>query len=358
MKKYHGIQILRCIAASLVVVEHASNNVIRHWTNSSVMPPYGEIGVYLFFGISGFIMFSTQASEQANFAQAVNFFIRRVLRVLPIYVLATSLQFINKFRYGPDYNFLNYLKSLLFIPYIGEGGNFRPILGQGWTLNYEMFFYLVFAMSLLFSRMRSLMLCVLVFGGLSLMQESAQSWPQVLAFYANRIMLFFICGMLVAVVLKYLASPADSASPQRKRFFALPTSLLTIACALLISAGLLATYFLPLAYVFSYYLVMVFATVLLTALIPESAPNWFSQLLIRLGDASYSTYLFHGFLLGALKFISTRISSQQPVWMVAFLLLCVVLANFIGMLAYRFVEQPLARRLKDVRWRPRGSEVK
>ncbi len=389
MKKYHGIQILRCIAASLVVVEHASNNVIRHWTNAPVMPAYGEVGVYLFFGISGFIMLSTQANERADIVQAVNFFIRRLLRVLPIYVFATSLQFINKFRYGPDYNFLNYLKSLLFIPYIGDGGNFRPILGQGWTLNYEMFFYFVFAISLLFSRMRRLTLCVLVFGALSLLQDSAQHWPEVLAFYANRIMLFFLCGMLVALVLPHLA--------KFLWFVQLPISLLYFACATLIVGGLLATYQLSPSEVFCYYLVMVFACVLLAAQIMHSTPSWglrntlasgvdvaprnaamlgqsearrrkrclrsklfevpswSSQLFTSLGDASYSTYLFHGFLLGALKFISQRIGPERPIWMLMFLLLCVVLANLIGLFAYRFLEQPIAKRLKDIRWRPRGS---
>ncbi len=41
------------------------------------------------------------------------------------------------------------LLSLAFVPHLDPGGTAFPLLAQGWTLNFEMFFYLVFAMGLM-----------------------------------------------------------------------------------------------------------------------------------------------------------------------------------------------------------------
>jgi exopolysaccharide production protein ExoZ len=38
--------------------------------------------------------------------------------------------------------------SLLFFPFPDEDGVMRPVLGQGWTLNFEMLFYAVFTLCL------------------------------------------------------------------------------------------------------------------------------------------------------------------------------------------------------------------
>jgi peptidoglycan/LPS O-acetylase OafA/YrhL len=41
------------------------------------------------------------------------------------------------------------LASLFYIPVPGPTGEINPILGVGWTINYEMFFYVVFSITLL-----------------------------------------------------------------------------------------------------------------------------------------------------------------------------------------------------------------
>jgi peptidoglycan/LPS O-acetylase OafA/YrhL len=46
-------------------------------------------------------------------------------------------------------NWSTLLKSLLFIPYRKESGAVQPVLFLGWTLNYEMFFYLIYGAVLL-----------------------------------------------------------------------------------------------------------------------------------------------------------------------------------------------------------------
>ena len=52
------------------------------------------------------------------------------------------------------------IQSLLFIPFYNENfGSFSPILNIGWTLNYEMFFYLIFYISMLISVRYRALIC-------------------------------------------------------------------------------------------------------------------------------------------------------------------------------------------------------
>lgn len=336
MKKYHGIQILRFIAASLVVAEHLIGNVISQWANAGhyTIPPLGKIGVIVFFGISGFIMVTTQYDAFGSVVKTFDFFWRRVLRILPIYAIATTLQFINKRNAGGDYNVFNYIKSLLFVPYIGEANLYRPVLGQGWTLNMEMFFYLVFALSLALPRARGLGLSVAIFVALALSQGVADDMGVVLGFYANQILLYFVCGMLIGLICKHQDwSSQTLALPLAVWGVLLPASVWVNLYAN--SAGML---------VFNLAMVSccVWSAASYQSMQPGRGALWFE----RLGDASYSTYLFHGFLLGAIKFLSNRVAEGESLKMVLLALFAVVLGNLLGLLAFHFVERPIARMLK------------
>ena len=90
----------------------------------------------------------------------MDFLIKRFARIWPIYAVVTlCYAFV---RLGGWSVFDNRVvlghiaHSLLFLP-VGNGpppGFGRPVLEVGWTLNYEMYFYFVFGISLLFGRWR------------------------------------------------------------------------------------------------------------------------------------------------------------------------------------------------------------
>ncbi|MQA20013.1 acyltransferase family protein [Rugamonas rivuli] len=348
MKKYHGIQILRFAAASLVVAEHLIGNVVNHWANAGhyEVPPLGLIGVIVFFGISGFIMVTTQYDAFGSVAKSADFFFRRMLRILPVYAIATTMQFINKFNAGEHYTIVNYFKSLLFVPYIGDKGFYRPILGQGWTLNLEMFFYLVFALSLILPRMGGMALSIAVFVAFAATHSYAAEMNVVLAFYMQQILLFFACGMLIATLCKHVHwRSASVASP-------------LVICLALMAGGIWVNLYLPEGTHLAYNLVMVSACVWAAASYQPVHTGKTVAILERLGDASFSTYLFHGFMLGAIKFLSYRTEEGQ--WLkFALLLACaVILANLVGLLMYRFVEHPIARVLKGWTQKPHTAQSK
>ena len=134
-KRFYGIQVLRGITALFIVLEH-----IRFLN-------CGAFGVDIFFCISGFmIMFSTQKDTS-------HFLSKRLIRILPLYYLMTLstffllLLFPNLFATStPKIEYL--VKSLLFLPFdIGDGA-IQPLMRVGWTIQCEIFFYLLFRFSL------------------------------------------------------------------------------------------------------------------------------------------------------------------------------------------------------------------
>ncbi|HWL31826.1 MAG TPA: acyltransferase [Xanthobacteraceae bacterium] len=81
--------------------------------------------------------------------------------------------------------------------------------------------------------------------------------------------------------------------------------------------------------------------------------NWPSiPALERIGDASYSIYLSHVFVISAIGRIYALIPYHSYMSEAVFILIAIVAANLYGLLSYRYIEQPAilaARRLADYR---------
>ncbi|WP_199763579.1 acyltransferase family protein [Vibrio vulnificus] len=99
----------------------------------------GGLGVDLFFIISGFVI----ALNVNNNIDYKRFICSRVVRLVPVYWLYTFAFYIAMLCFAKDYLFIptELLYSLLFIPYENQFGAVQPILSVGWSLNYEMLFY-------------------------------------------------------------------------------------------------------------------------------------------------------------------------------------------------------------------------
>ena len=196
----YNLQYLKFIAASLVIVHY-----IFHFQHSfGIGPPQFEIGaagVDLFFVISGFIMvFITEKREQAP----LEFFRHRLERVAPPYWLVTifiaiTLLLAPQEFSASQFSFRHFLASLLFLPYPSPGTGYAlPIYIPGWTLNYEFFFYTIFAVVIsinfrLRAAIASLILASIVIFGSFLGDSSFY-----LGFYKDPILLEFTYGMLIA----------------------------------------------------------------------------------------------------------------------------------------------------------------
>jgi len=163
-----SVQYLRIFAVLLVVLFHGRVYSILYPEVKSTLDywfAFGRIGVDIFFMISGFVMYITEydadhsPTGRGKWGRMLVFLTKRLIRVVPIYWLVTVIYYFLTVKY-PNTQLV--VSSLFFIPpehidqaVIKDPPFFAyPALIVGWTLNYEMWFYLVFALSLLFCKWR------------------------------------------------------------------------------------------------------------------------------------------------------------------------------------------------------------
>jgi exopolysaccharide production protein ExoZ len=350
MSKLPNIQILRALAAFSVVVYHSGIESTSVCNNTNQGCTYdiwvGGYGVGLFFLISGFIMVATSWNSFGKPRAALDFMRRRLIRIVPLYWLLTTIAVVGVFFVPTMLNVpvldpLYVAASYLFIPVTRVNGLVRPIANLGWTLNLEMMFYVVFTVSLFFTRRVGLFLSVgfllaftvLQTTGLFAANGAMASIP--LNFWADPIILNFIVGMIVAVF--YVQGARCS---QFTSYILIAVSIILSYFAYLMDATIM-TY--PENHIISRLAngipaVFLFLGCTMGPQLNQVRTMWRGLLLI--GDASYSLYLIHPFALRAFGKIWTKaIGRELPVW--SFTIACLMLALAIGLICYYVAERPL-----------------
>lgn len=326
MKLIYPIQYLRGIAALMVVAHHATNQIAG--VSDHVAFNFGPSGVDLFFVISGFIMVVTTSDLGPQ-----EFMKRRILRVVPLYWLLT-ISMIGAALVAPGlfktlrFSTETVVKSLLFIPHhsLGFPGVPWPVLVPGWTLNYEMFFYLIFALSLFLPVALRLGALALVFGVLIALGYALGPFERVeLQTYTSPLLFEFICGAAIAHLWF------------RERVnFPVWMSICTVAMGVFL---LVQRDQAPLGY----FNQMLGAVLLIVGALNGRFGRWRNRTLLALGDASYSTYLTHIFTLGMVRAVWVKVvpNANTAVAAWTFMVFAMVLCAAIGWLSYRWIELPL-----------------
>jgi exopolysaccharide production protein ExoZ len=204
-----AIQILRAIAAISVSIGHAQAFIGIPMERQgqafgwSFLLPWGA-GVDLFFVISGFIMVYSSEKLFAAPGGAKMFAWRRLSRIVPLYWCATAL-FIAKMAVQhkalPDR--ASIATSLFFIPWDTQGtGVPRPVYELGWTLNYEMFFYAVFALCIGLRREVAVALIALSLSAFTILGALFPPHNSQFFFWTQPIVLEFVFGMGIALLVR------------------------------------------------------------------------------------------------------------------------------------------------------------
>jgi peptidoglycan/LPS O-acetylase OafA/YrhL len=349
----YNVQVLRAVASLLVVHAHAASVA-----GLDLMWSGGANGVDLFFVISGFIIAYVASLDTDQFM------VRRLIRIVPIYWSSTIAIYLlvlvmpNLFRTTSSDPVL-LIRSLLFLPTgsnVHTDGIPHPTLGGGWTLNYEMYFYVVFAISLALSSKRATMIAVaILIPVIMAVQLTDLKSNPIAAFYGDPIVLEFVFGMIAFHIVREL---------EARRSRRPPHSVEKLLLAFLIVAGLLM-----LAFTHELFgeaprwivsgipsFVIVVSAILLERLYDLKVTN---RAAVAIGDASYVLYLVHAYIVfGVIRLVIRSRHFSDPVGQLATIGLMAVSA-IIAILVYRYFEQPILRFLKRrlVRSRPRASKV-
>ena len=348
MRKLVHLQGLRALAASAVVAGHAWAMLIDRGLAPTAQLPLtwmaGQIGVTVFFVISGLIMTRASAGAFGRAGAPGAFLLRRLIRIAPMYWLAIFVIAAVQWAHHAPPAPADLARSMLFIPYRAEGASaVRPVLGLGWTLNCEAIFYGLFALALFLPRRLGLgavlagLAGIVLLGGLIRPLVPYADPATGLAFATDPILLRFGAGVLLGC-----AELAGGAAPQRT-----PAPLLVSA---LVLTAFGAVFWrtggaFPLSYAWQGALTLTATLCVWLCTAPSGGQGPVARLIERAGDASYSTYLFQTF--GAQAALATGLLAPErlrPAWLLV--LAAVGGANVLGWIVFTLVEKPLTRWLR------------
>jgi len=225
------------------------------------------------------------------------------------------------------------------------GEPLRPILGVGWTLNLEMFFYALFTVSLLFSRrsgtvlLVSFLVLLVVAGGLMRSLDDTSDPLTVATFLTNPILLLFAAGVVLGTAIDL----------SERWAFPVPFGA---AFSIGLTAGAIAVFVAwvdeapwPFGWQIVFWALCV--AIVFLALVAEEYRSWPIAVVERLGDASYSIYLFHFLVIAAVGRVWLTASDRMAEW--PFIAVAFVAASVAGLLIHLWVERPLLLTLRHVR---------
>lgn len=323
--KLELLQVIRAIAALAVVFFH-----------SHYKPGYGAYGVSIFFVLSGVIMAMLLETAESS----IQFIQRRLIRIVPLYWCTTTLMAIVTWLLpssrlsGNLGGIYEYILSLLFIPFRAADGCIVPILGPGWSINYEMIFYFTCTLGLLLNRRYSTTITVLL---VLFWWCLAKFSPTVAGeFYHRTIVLLFIAGMGLWRLSKFVTIRIQS-------LYSL--ILIPIACTILAYLDFLGNHYNKYHQgLIFFWAIVVVAIGLFCEPAFQKIKKEIRSLLIEIGDASYAIYLTHLFVIRLLLMIAPIVKFNRKGLGLA--IVSVIASSVVGVLLHRYFDSPLQKTLK------------
>jgi exopolysaccharide production protein ExoZ len=335
-----SIQFLRAVAALGVAASHVKLDLNTRLGMPEALPylDLGTAGVDLFFVISGFVMVYASGKLFQSASGPRIFFVRRLIRIVPLYWACTTIYLafplfapaIARTAYALD----SVIASYLFIPYPrSDVDGMFPVVGQGWTLNYEMFFYVIFALAIILPRRHAVAavtfaFAAMVFAGLLF------TLPQPLAFWANPITLEFVLGCLLGLA---YAEGARLGVAARITLIIAGLSLWSFLEARApADSSTLITRGIPAA--------MILAGAVFGQ--PRRQATTIGRTLSLVGDASYALYLFHPVFIRALREVAMRSGMVSGTAHRLYLVIVVAIATVAAIGIHCAFERPVTQMLR------------
>jgi peptidoglycan/LPS O-acetylase OafA/YrhL len=348
-EKLLAVQVLRALAALMVAIAHASEEAIYFF---GFYPPFNSQplgkGVDLFFVVSGFIIYYSSIRLFQTSRPVITFLRNRALRVIPLYYLFTTLMVVAVLAFPSGVkearlDIAQIVSSYFFLPYERYDGRIAPILSLGWTLNYEMFFYAIFAISMWLRGKQAAWYCL---GSLVVLSLIGAFLPTgvhaTVRAWTSSIVLEFGMGILIALAYERWGGRWRTSTINALALIFLGFALLYILNLpeKVISAPRFVTAGLPAA-------MMLWSAVML---LPMHVERALPSFLIAMGDSSYSLYLSHRFIQRPIQIaISHSNFGSANVAGLLYVVVAVVAAVAFAHVVYLGIERPMLRRLRSPR---------
>ena len=335
------VQEMRGVAAFLVTLTHFNYlfNVVPYFNSS--------IGVDIFFIISGFLM--AYILEKKKY-KAGEFLSRRILRIIPLYFICTLFIVFLKILSGQDFNIYDSIRSFLFYPFIGNEWN-DLIIAPGWTLVFELFFYVLVLIKIIWNKNGFLYLA-LVWIPIIFIYESInidyrinilnvlfnslniEFLYGVLAYYLYKNISFNIFSLKIIFIFSFICLLLLSLySDDSVSFELIPRDTIYISG---ISFPRFITWGIP-AFLFFISFVNLKSR---------------SKILENIGEWSYSLYLLQYIFIGLLSkfliFLEINIENYSVFLRLFFLLISLIAILLISKLSYTFIEVKIDKKIKKV----------
>ena len=342
-----SLQAFRGLAAMLVVFLHCHNVESKYYPSHFLEPfQWGWIGVDLFFVISGVVISLVTADKFGKPKNAGDFLYNRLARIFPTYWFYYAIV-LGAFLWNPllvnasNGHRADLVRSFFLIP--NQSGY---LVGQAWTLSYELNFYVVFFLLLLFCRERlvpySLALwCIFIIVIDCFFRLPEEWWTLWMA--TNPFIIEFLFGYLIFQLFRRIDFPR-SAGP------------LFVLLALIWISGLAAwtniahrgsSTWLKDAYWSRPICCGLFGFMLLLGgmLMEKHGQLRIGKRLSALGDWSYSIYLSHEIVCELVARTLYRIAPHGSFTILIVVAVAPPAVILVGYVSYSLVERPLMTRL-------------
>lgn len=350
--KLYSIQVLRGLACVAVVLSHAMAKAkdqilfelpeVFDFNYNIII--FGHFGVDLFFVLSGFIIFLIHGNDFSQPKLIKPFIYSRISRVVPIYWLLTCLSLLllfympELFKHRSELELSWVISSFFFIPSSTSYGVDTPLLGVGWTLNYEIFFYALFALCLFFKKKYVLyffsMYSLLILCFADYDQKTTTSYKELIL---SPLIIEFIFGMIAGLI--YL------------NFKTALNKVKWLSLLFALSLLLYSIFNIPHTYidrVFLWGLGSLFL-VLYCSVINMRVDTHIKSIAVKLGDMSYSAYLLQVFTLPFFTkvFSIFKVNMWLDFWSFSFII--TILTLLISYSFHKIIEKPLTLYFKGNR---------
>jgi exopolysaccharide production protein ExoZ len=339
------LQVLRAVAALLVAQTHVIDVAIARHTPAfqatfGHFENFGAVGVDIFFAVSGFIVPLTALSPTLTRQQ---FAMRRIVRIYPIWWIALLAWLLDTVLRGHSWNWHLLARSALLAPALNP--NYAPVIYLGWSLIFEMFFYLLIVLTLGGRPSTRLLRILIAVGTLGLIGAIAHPIYPLSHVFTNPILLEFCGGLLIGLLWTSGRMPRPS----------IGGAVLAVGTVLLLASG----YFgfgeisemeniingkLSLARVVQWGIPSALIVFGALSLAPQ-CNSWAGRILVVLGDASYSIYLT-SFFTRIMLYRTWRFLAWMPGDLA--ILVSVGIIAVIGTVIYLCLEKPVQDALKPL----------